>query len=818
MNGSRAPDGSRGPDGRDRRTPGARTSTPPAGRRPRWRHSIGRHSIGRHPRGIARVATAGAAVTLCTFVASTPTVNPLELAVLDQVRRLPESTEPFWYALTWVGSPVAVGVAATLALYLERIRLGLKLAGAGAAAWGIGHLMAVLVDQRRASGAAVPDGLPAGLPDAFSFPAVHVAVAAALTGVAGPYLARRPRDLAWVAVALVGVADVQQALHLPVGVLAGGFLGWGVAASAHLFGGAPGKKTSEPGVVAALAAAGLRPERVETIREHFLGPVEMEVVTGSGDKLRTEVIRRLHRHAGPLYKARRLLASLEVEDEPPLSTPRHEAEHEAFVSLLAERSGVRTPRVVLARELEHGPALLVRVQVQGKRLGDLDPAEAGDELLDEIWRQVTVLGDARIAHHDLRASTFLIDTEGRPWILDLTFARAGAGIERVAQDRAVTMVSLAAVVGAARTLDSARRVLPWGALEEALPYLQSLALPRRVRRQLDDERHILAELRDSVAEFVGSPPPAFRSPIRPATALSLAAGGGAVYLLLPQLSSLTQVTEAIADANYGWLAAAFFTGVAALPAVALAFLGASRDPLPFWRTTAVQVAAAFAGRTTPGGAGFFGLNFIYLERLGIRRASSVSVLVLNRAGLGLVAALLSLATVVLFGLSGLTRRISPGVTGWPIPLAVGIAVAVAGIVVGSHWGRRRILHPTVEVVRELLSTMRQPTRALMLLGGSAGFLLLNGLGLAAALAAFHANFSVTYAVGVFAVGFVISQAVPTPGNLGSMEAVLVAGLVAAGTAVTTAVAAVLTFRLLAFWLPVLPGIAMFRHLQRRGVI
>lgn len=810
MNGSRAPDGSRGPDGR---TPGARTPTPPAGRRPRWRQSIGRH-----PRDIVRVSIGGAVVTLCTLIAARPTVNPVELAIFDQVGRIPASTGPAWYALTWVGSPVAVGVAGALAFYLERVRLGCKLAGAGAAAWGIGHLMAVLVDQRRASGAALPDGLPARLPDTFAFPAVHVAVAAALAGVAGPYLARRPRDLAWVAVALVGVAEVQQALHLPVGVLAGGFLGWGLAASAHLLGGAPGKKTSEPGVVAALAAAGLRPERVETIREHFLGPVEMEVVTGSGDKLRTEIIRRLHRHAGPLYKARRLLASLEVEDEPPLSTPRHEAEHEAFVSLLAERSGVRTPRVVLARELEHGPALLVRVQVEGRRLRDLEPADVGDELLDEIWRQVTVLGDARIAHHDLRASTFLMDTEGRPWILDLTFARAGAGIERVAQDRAVTMVSLAAVVGVARTLDSARRVLPRSALEEALPYLQSLALPRRVRRQLEDERHILADLRDSVAELVGSPPPAFRSPIRPATALSLAVAGGAVYLLLPQLSSLTRVADAVVEANYGWLAAAFVTGVATFPASALAFLGASREPLPFWRTTAVQVAAAFAGRTTPGGAGFFGLNFIYLERLGIRRASSVSVLVLNRAGLGVVAAVVSLIVVVGVGVAGVTRRVSPPAVGWPVLVAVAVAVTACGLAIASPWGRRRILRPALDVIRELLLTMRQPARAAMLLGGSAAFLLLNGLGLAATLAAFRAEFSVAYALGLFVAGFVLSQAVPTPGNLGSMEAVLVAGLAASGIAVTTAVAAVLTFRLLTFWLPVLPGIAMFRYLQRRGVV
>lgn len=746
-----------------------------------------------------------------------PTVNPVESAVFDQLNRLPKVTGPFWSGLTWVGSPVAIGAASALALYLKRIRLGLKAAVAGTAAWGVSRLMDMVIDQRNVP-APVLDELPALEAQAVAFPAVHVAIAAALAGAAGPYLERRLRTVAWVGVVLVGVADVYLGAHLPVGVVAGGFVGWGLAALAHLVGGAPGRRISESGVMVVLADAGLRPERVETVREHLLGPTQLEVVTTSGERLRTDVIRRLHRHAGPLYRARRLLASLEVEDEPSLSTPRHEAEHEAFVTLLAERAGVRTPRIVLARELEHGPACLVRSQVDGRRLAQLGTTEIDDRLLDEVWRQVTLLGDARIAHHNLRADNFLVDSEGKPWILDLTFARAGAGAERLAQDVAETMVSLTAVVGIERTLDSAMRVLPHSSLENALPYLQSLALPRSIRRQLGDERYVLTDLRDSVAELVDRPPPAFRSPIRPATALSLAVGGGVVYLLLPQLSSLPRVFGAIVEANYAWLAAAFLTGVLTFPVSALAFLGASRDRIPFWRTTAVQVAAAFTGRTTPGGAGFFGLNLIYLERLGIRRASSVGVLALNRAGLGFVSVLFSVIAVVVFGLSGLARRMPPVPAWWTILVAVVGMVAVGGLMAGTPWGRRRVVAPTVKVVRELIITVRHPVRALMLLGGSAGLLLLNGLGLAASLAAFHAEFSVPYVLAVSVVGSTLAQAAPTPGNLGAMEAALVAGLAAGGTTATTAVAAVLTFRLLTFWLPVVPGIAMFRYLQHRGVV
>ena len=51
-----------------------------------------------------------------------------------------------------------------------------------------------------------------------------------------------------------------------------------------------------------------------------------------------------------------------------------------------------------------------------------------------------------------------------------------------------------------------------------------------------------------------------------------------------------------------------------------------------------------------------------------------------------------------------------------------------------------------------------------------------------------------------------------------MEATLVAGLTALGVGAGAAVAGVLAFRLLTFWLPIVPGILVFRRLSRDGVI
>jgi len=71
---------------------------------------------------------------------------------------------------------------------------------------------------------------------------------------------------------------------------------------------------------------------------------------------------------------------------------------------------------------------------------------------------------------------------------------------------------------------------------------------------------------------------------------------------------------------------------------------------------------------------------------------------------------------------------------------------------------------------------------------------------------------------VYVGGSAIASAAPTPGNLGAIEAAIVAGLTGIGVPPEQAVAAVLSFRLLTFWLPILPGGPVFRYLQHRRVV
>jgi uncharacterized protein (TIRG00374 family) len=103
----------------------------------------------------------------------------------------------------------------------------------------------------------------------------------------------------------------------------------------------------------------------------------------------------------------------------------------------------------------------------------------------------------------------------------------------------------------------------------------------------------------------------------------------------------------------------------------------------------------------------------------------------------------------------------------------------------------------------------------VLFGTSVGLTLSYGLVLAASVGAFGGDVSLPAVLAVYLGGTAVAAASPTPGNLGAVEVALSAGLTTVGVAAGPAVAAVLLYRLLTFWLPVLPGFLAFLYMQKQ---
>jgi uncharacterized membrane protein YbhN (UPF0104 family) len=125
------------------------------------------------------------------------------------------------------------------------------------------------------------------------------------------------------------------------------------------------------------------------------------------------------------------------------------------------------------------------------------------------------------------------------------------------------------------------------------------------------------------------------------------------------------------------------------------------------------------------------------------------------------------------------------------------------------------------VVPRMLDVLQRP---LKLLTGIGGMLLLTGafvMCLDASVRAFgNGNQPLSYAsiAVVFLAGNALGSAAPTPGGVGAVEGALTFGLVVAGVPKEVAAPAVLMYRMMTLWLPVLPGWFAFNHLTRKGAL
>lgn len=731
---------------------------------------------------------------------------------------LPDPAGLVLQPLVLVGSALGIGVLAGVAMFLRRLRLGIALAVAGSLGWAATRAVGAVVSRPVPTDALVGVTLRGVASGGLApFPSSHAAVAVALALVVRPWLDAPARRATGWGVAAVGAGVLYVGLATPVGLLVGAAVGAWAGATANLVVGAPGRRVDAALVREVLDHAGIPTTDVHHVRGRPWAAAEFAATTETGDELVVRVLRRAARRLGRLDRVRRRIASADVAHRAGLADAHQQVDHEALATLLAARGGVRVPPVWLATDLPSGAALIATEAVPARPLEAADPATLPDAVLVDTWRQVRALHGARVAHHDLSPETVLVDAD-RAWLSAFGRARVAAGREALRDDVAELLVTLSAWVGADRAVDSALAVLSADDVVEATRTLHPLALPRRIRTAVEAPADVVAELREYVAERTGAELEDARPAIRPTTVLGLLVAGGAVYVVLPQVGSVSEVMDALTRASWPWLAVTFLVGLLTAPAAAVSYWGSTHRSVPLGGLSAVQLASTFTGRLTPASVGGIGLNLLYLERVGLTRTEAASAATLNLAGGVVVHAILFGLAALQLGLGGLQHGVTIP-TGWPVLVAVGGALVLAGAALGSPVGRRRVVRPVVDLSRTLVGTVRRPVRTAALLGGSAGVTAANALAFLAA----------TYAVGitgpsaleilaVYVGGSAIGAAAPTPGGLGAVEAALVAALVGVGVATPPAVAAVLSFRLLTFWAPILPGMVAFRVLRHRDVV
>jgi uncharacterized protein (TIRG00374 family) len=312
-----------------------------------------------------------------------------------------------------------------------------------------------------------------------------------------------------------------------------------------------------------------------------------------------------------------------------------------------------------------------------------------------------------------------------------------------------------------------------------------------------------------------------------------------IYFLFPSLVGLEDAMGKVDDAKLGWVFVAVGFGIAMFGTYITLFRGVvGGDELPLsWREAyEINMAALAASRIfSAGGAGGIALTYWALRKAGMDARRSTQRMVVFLAlqytfyPLAIIVCGILLRTGVLSGKSSVGVTIVPAAIAGVI-MGLGLLVALIPgdlerrIARWSQGHRRAALarrlargpETVADGLRKAYDLMRHPRRGALAILGAAGFWATQ---IAILWASFRA-FGVSVPIGVLVMGFflgMVANLIPfVPGGVGAVDAGLIGAFVLFGLPEATCFAAVLIYRLVAFWMPLPPGIVAF--FQLRGTV
>ncbi len=666
-----------------------------------------------------------------------------------------------------------------------------------------------------------PDDLPSWASELVWTPEGVGGLAAALV-VSAPWMTRRWRRTAWLLLLLVVPAEMLVGLAAPSGLLVGLATGWFVGSATVVAFGAPQRNPTHADVLAGLSDAGLPLVELARAGVDARGSTPYFGADDEGRSYFVKVLGADERSADLMFRVFRWLRLSGVGDERPFSSLRRAVEHEAMVSALADRAGVRTPAIVAPISLKDDSMALVYERVDGRSLDSVDPSEITDGVLHDIWQQVGLLRSHRIGHRDLRSANVFLTASGHAMLIDFGFGEVAVSDLLLDQDVAQLVVSTALDVGAERAVDAAVDVLGPAAVAAAAPRMQPLALSGATQTALKKDKGLMAAVHDRVVARteLDEIELAEVERVKPRTVVLALMLFAAVWVLIPQFADLPRILEQVRGANWAWAVPAVVFSMLTYVGAAMALSASVPQRLSLGRTTLVTLGGSFVNRVTPAKVGGIALNMRYLQKQGVETAVAASSIGLYQ-GIGIA---VHLSLLLTFGLwAGRTVSITEFLpSGTVVFIVAAVVLAVIGVAIAVPKIRRflrTVVRPQLSKIRaSFVDLLRRPGRLLVLVVGSA-ILTLSYIGaLWASVEAFGGGLSVAGIAVVFLAGASIASAAPTPGGIGAVEAALVAGLTALGLASAVAVPAVFLYRLATFWLPVIPGWIGFTVLQRRGDI
>jgi uncharacterized protein (TIRG00374 family) len=307
-----------------------------------------------------------------------------------------------------------------------------------------------------------------------------------------------------------------------------------------------------------------------------------------------------------------------------------------------------------------------------------------------------------------------------------------------------------------------------------------------------------------------------------------------LIVVLPELGGVKDTWNRLDEADPWWIGLALGFQILSMASYILIFQGVHvppGSPITYRESYLITMAGLAATRLfAAGGAGGVALTAWALRRSGMPRrevAERMIAFLVLLYGVYMAAMLLGglgLFVGVFSGSDPFALTVVPAIFA-AVAIAIFLAVAFVPDDLERRLGRMHPKHPRlVQLVQRLaagpaslsggirfaIGKARHPDAAMI---GTVTWWAFNILVLWAAFRAFgHSPPAAVLVVGFF-VGM-LGNLLPLPGGVGGVDAGMVGTFVAFGVPYGLALIAVLTYRLLAFWLPTIPGAIAYFQLRR----
>ncbi|MFD4293616.1 lysylphosphatidylglycerol synthase domain-containing protein [Rhodococcus sp. NPDC058505] len=674
-----------------------------------------------------------------------------------------------------------------------------------------------------------------------------IAMLAAVLTVCGPWLPRRWRRLWWVLLLAFVPIHLFVSATVPARAMLGLTAGWFVGALVVLFVGTPALEVPVDLALRVLGRRGRGVQELTVLSPAGPGPLvlaarcRLEPGAGVGDgpfppaehpadtessggeapavtetTLILDLFGQHQRTEGVVRQAGRWLTLRSSETLPPFASLRRAVEHRALMATAFGALDLAANVPIAVAVLDRGWMMYAHTTSRGVPLDRYDLGH-----LAAAWEGLNRLHAHQMSHGDLRPENIRIDDDAA--LFD-GFARTevGASDSLLLADVAQLLLVTADLYGVERAVSAAVDTVGADRVIAASGRLTRTATPNRIRRVVRDPGALMAATRAEVRARTDTEVIRNEQVTRFSRnqLIQLALLIGLVYVAYPFVSQVPTFLTEMGSVIWWWVLLGLAVSGLTYVGAAAALWACASESVNFRHLTVMQFANTFAATTTPAGVGGLALSVRFLQHNGLGGVRATAAVALQQTVQVVTHIGLLIVFSVAAGKSADLSHFIPSAT--IVYLIAGVLLGVVGAFMVVPKLRRWLsedLRPQIaDLTAELVDLARDPGRFLIIVGGCAATTLGAALALWASVEAFGGSVAFVTVTIVTMIGGTLASAAPTPGGVGAVEAALIGGLAAFGVPASIAVPAVLLYRVLTCWLPVVIGWPTLRWLQRNDLV